>query len=206
VTQVYAAIGDLVAGSFAGAFAGLAASVLVVYRLRMPEDVLDRTARLYAAAGASMIPSAVLLVLLRWSIGAAPMGGALFVVGGFGLMGLARVSQRRRLAWLDRVRAGREPGYSIEARADPINDLPAFAGSGEGAHGVLMQATSEPGGHPFRADPRMVPIARVHIEGKDASQAAEAIGGAVAWGALGGLAVMLALLVPLGLAMVAIGG
>jgi hypothetical protein len=183
-------------GAMGGFFSGFAASVILRYRLRT-RPAFDLATRVHAFAGASLLPFALTLLGLGGWLRDGLWVGAPFLLAGAGLVTAALVSRRRRLAWLGRVREGREPGFRIEEATVPATELPSFAGSGEGARGVLLQEVEPAAVHPFRDERRPAPLARVHIDAAEAGrQATEALYDALTSGALAGIGVVFLLGVP----------
>jgi hypothetical protein len=170
-------------GAMGGLFAGLAGSVVVLYALAIPGLSLDGATRIYAAAGGSMLPPAVVLLILRACVRSAPWSGLGFAAGGLGLVCAALASSARGLAWLARVRAGREPGLRIER---------------DGATGLLVHASSGLSRHPFR-HARGTPLTRVPAEGSDLRNAMRALRDALVVGLAAGVVVLMVLGVGLSL-------
>jgi hypothetical protein len=187
---------DMFGGAFAGFFSGIAAATVVVHRLRMRDQALDGVVRLYAFAGASLLPTAVLLAGRGVGLHGALTSGAPCLSASAGLLCAAFAFRRRRLAWLDAVREGRVPGFRVEETDAPV-DVPPFAGSSEGARGVVLQDFADRSAHPFRGDCRTVPVARIHLDRSEvARQASGALGRALLSGTLAGIVVLPALLLP----------
>jgi hypothetical protein len=166
----------------AGGLFGLIPVPLVVYywRLQAAGDgllaALDVAPRVLIGAAGSLLPLSVLLVAVTALVSGLGFAAGVAVFASVVTALSAWFLQRGRLLFLHRVRAGAEPHYRIEKEVDGAAEgLPSFVGSGEGACGVLLYAPADAAGHPFRADRRGVPVARVHLD-----RAAAAVGGMTA--------------------------
>ncbi|MFT3772941.1 MAG: hypothetical protein QM820_46745 [Minicystis sp.] len=201
VTRADIVANDAFAGGFLGFFAGLAAAPLVRHGVHIQRaGGLDVAPRMYIATAATLLVPSILLVLR----------GIPLLVTAIALTVMAARANRRRIAWMARVRAEEEPGYRYEevAEEEEIAALPAFAGDAAGARGVVLRAAErveDRGAHPFRAGGSWIRVARVAVNPGWASfEAQQAMRASAVSGALAGLLLLFVGLVPVMLFVLAI--